>query len=206
MSKLQTGILGGPKGKVGGVVGFRWKDTDCIRGYAIPANPNTTAQQTQRNLMKSCVAFAKLLVGQVFNTYTDKFIRSMSGFNYFVKSNITLFDGSTDYTAIKVSEGQLYPPASVAAALGATDVTVTFGADLGNNGSATDMVYAVCYDASSGIMYFPPAEVARSVGSIVITVPGTLSEFNLHVYCLSAKYVRTLVTMISNSVYSAVTA
>jgi hypothetical protein len=205
VSKLQTGILGGPKGKVGGVVGFRWKDKDCIRGYAIPANPNTTAQQTQRGLMKNCVAFAKLLVGQVFNKYTDKFIRSMSGFNYFVKANIKVFDGTTDYSAIKVTEGQLYAPEAVTATLGVGSVTVAFNENLGNNGAATDKVYAVCFDETTGIMYFPAAEVARSVKAIVITVPGNVSAADLHVWCLSSRYVRTLVEMISNSVYSVVT-
>ena len=204
MSKLQTGILGGPKGKVGGVVGFRWKDKDCIRGYAIPANPNTTAQQTQRGLMKSCVAFAKLLVGQVFNAYTDKFIRSMSGFNYFVKSNITLFDGSTDYAAIKVTEGQLFVPTIASAVYSAGDITIEYSDALGNNGLATDKVYAVAYHKPTGIMYFPAAEADRDTALIIVTAPAGLTPGDFVVYAFAAQYTRTLVTMISNSSYHAV--
>lgn len=204
MSKLQTGILGGPKGKVGGVVGFRWKDKDCIRGYAIPANPNTTAQQTQRNLMKECVKFAKLLVGQVFNAYTDKFIRSMSGFNYFVKSNITLFDGSTDYAAIKVTEGQLFVPTIASAVYSAGDITIEYSDALGNNGLATDKVYAVAYHKPTGIMYFPAAEADRDTALIIVTAPAGLTPGDFVVYAFAAQYTRTLVTMISNSSYHAV--
>lgn len=204
MSKLQTGILGGPKGKVGGVVGFRWKDKDCIRGYAIPANPNTTAQQAQRNLMKECVAFAKLLVGQVFNTYTDKFIRSMSGFNYFVKSNIKVFDGTTDYTKIKVTEGQLYVPTITSAIYDSDEISVEYSEALGNNGLATDKVYVVAYHKPTGIMYFPAAESDRTTGAITVTVGSGLVATDFVVYAFAAQYTRTLVTMISNSSYRAV--
>jgi hypothetical protein len=205
VSKLQTGILGGPKGKVGGVVGFRWKDKDCIRGYAIPANPNTTAQQTQRGLMKDCVAFAKLLVGQVFNAYTDKFIRSMSGFNYFVKANIKLFDGSTDYAAIKVTEGQLFVPGVTSANYSSNVIEIGYSDALGNNGLATDKVYAIAYHKPTGIMYFPAAESARSASGINLTVPSGLTAADFVVYAFAAQYTRTLVTMISNSSYHAVT-
>ena len=204
MSKLQTGILGGPKGKVGGVVGFRWKDKDCIRGYAIPANPNTTAQQTQRGLMKACVAFAKLLVGQVFNKYTDKFIRSMSGFNFFVKSNIKIFDGSTDYSALKITEGQLYVPTISTAVYSAGDITIEYSDSVGNNGASTDKVYAVAYHVPTGIMYFPSAESDRDTGIIIITAPAGLTAGDLRVWCFAAQYVRTLVTMVSNSSYHVV--
>ena len=49
MAKLSSGILGGISGKVGNVVGGRWRGIDYIRSKpASVKNPNTEAQQKQR--------------------------------------------------------------------------------------------------------------------------------------------------------------
>lgn len=55
MGILRSGILGGVKNKIGGVVGYNSRGQDIIRSYAVPTNPNTTLQQGQRTLFQQVV-------------------------------------------------------------------------------------------------------------------------------------------------------
>jgi len=46
----------GARGKIGDAfVFFPWKGLNCVREYVIPANPNSSAQQTQRGYFTSAV-------------------------------------------------------------------------------------------------------------------------------------------------------
>src|SRR5690606_2396552 len=101
MGKIRSGILSRVSGKVAGVVGGNWKNVAYLREYVVPANPNTAAQAAQRAKFSACVAFAKPLVGPIFQAYTDKFQKNMSGYNAFIKSNISLFPAPT-WTQIKI--------------------------------------------------------------------------------------------------------
>lgn len=210
MAVLRSGILGHTSGKVAGVVGGKWKNKSYIREYVIPANPNTTPQQTQRGKMRDCVTFAKALVGQIFNTYGDKFQKGMSGFNYFIQQNIAIFDGSVSYSAIKITFGKLWKATIATATRVSGTVTITWDpASLGNNGAATDGVYAAIYIIGTGLWYFASAEVARSVGTIDVTIPSATSSGNIICFLFAAKYSvtsPTLLEMVSDSSESPLTA
>lgn len=201
MARLRAGILGNLRGKVAGVVGSQWKDKNYIREYVKPANPNTSAQQTQRTKMSDCVAFAKTLVGPVFNAYTDRFQKSMSGFNYFIKQNIAEFDGSIDYSALKLTEGKLSPilMAFCTYTTGSGVVANTFSANKGNNGEDTDPIYGAAYHVPTGLWYFPAAETTRSSLGINMTLPTGLTPTDIEVWVWPVQKVNTLVTSIANS-------
>jgi len=206
MGKILNGILGKVSGKVSGVVGASWKDVAYLRAYVKPANPNTAAQQTQRTAFSDVVDFAKPLVGQVFNAYTDKFQKSMSGFNFFIKRNIAVWDGSPDWAAIKMTEGPLSSVGITIAEYDTATITVTFTPSYGNNGLATDKVFGVVYDTSTGIFYFAAAEVDRSTGTIDIVCETGLSTANLKNYLITAQYVGTTLERISNAIYTGTSA
>jgi hypothetical protein len=208
MGILRSGILGHLSGKTAGVVGGKWKDKSYIREYVIPTNPNTVPQQTQRNLFTNCVAFAKPLVGQVFNQYTDKFQKAMSGFNAFISANVSYFGAIYNYASMKITEGKLWNTPILTAAYASPNVTLTWdGTSLGNNGAATDKTYAVVYDESTELFYFAAAEVNRSVGSIVVPCAAGLVAGNLFSFLWFAKYSvtsPTLLEMISTNKYHTV--
>jgi|WetSurMetagenome_2_1015567.scaffolds.fasta_scaffold591450_1 hypothetical protein len=207
MAKILQGILGAASGKVAGVVAGSWKNINYIRGYAKPANPNTTLQQAQRTKFSSCVNFAKLWIGQVFNTYTDKFLKGMSGFNYFISRNIDIFDGTPDYEAIKLTEGKLAIPVISGVVADASDhsCVITYSTAPGNNGDALDKIYAAVYNETTGLCYFPAAEVVRGTGSISTSCYCTAGD-NVVAYLWAIKYQNTTVEMISNSSAMEVTA
>lgn len=208
MAIIRSGVLGNTRGKVAGVVGSQWKDKNYLREYVKPANPNTAAQQTQRTKMSDAVAFCKPLVGPVFNAYTDKFQKSMSGFNYFIKQNISEFDGSPDYSLVKLTEGKLYSPPTFSAeyntATGA--LSLTFSTGQGNNGAATDAISWAVHDSSTGLWYFADGEVARSAGSDSQNLGTGLTATNLECYLFAAQYSGTIVEMICDSVHAQATA
>lgn len=94
MAKIKAGILSKVSGKVAGVVGSTWKGTNYLRELVKPSNPNTPLQQAQRSQMKAVVRCARNFTGDVFKPYLDKFLKDMSGYNWFVKSNIKKFNGT----------------------------------------------------------------------------------------------------------------
>ena len=63
MGKMIQGLLGGFSGKVGPVVGCRWKNIYYIRSHAARvSNPNTERQQCQRGKFRTAVNFLKTIL------------------------------------------------------------------------------------------------------------------------------------------------
>lgn len=207
MAIIRSGVLGNTRGKVAGVVGSQWKDKNYLREYVKPANPNTAAQIVQRDLMKNCVEFCKPLVGPIFNAYTDRFRKSMSGFNYFIKQNIAEFVAVPTLANVSISDGKLSPIANLAAnyedTVGA--MAVTWDANNGNNGADTDKTFWVIYDKSTGIWYVDAEETTRSTEMDTETLPVGLTFGNLNMWMMVAQYKGSIVDMISNSVHCVLT-
>lgn len=201
MARLRSGILGNIRGKVAGVVGSQWKDQNVLREFVKPANPNTAAQQAQRSLMSGCVAFCKALVGPVFNAYTDKFQKSMSGFNFFIKRSIVEFDGSPVYANLKLTEGKLYLGGITAAPYqdGVDQIQFTYSTAVGNNGAADDKIYAAVYHVPTELWYFAAAEVTRSAGTINVDVPDGMTGTDFECWLWAAQYSGSIVSLLSDS-------
>lgn len=201
MARLRSGILGNVRGKVAGVVGSQWKSINYVREYVLPANPNTAAQQVQRALMAKTVVFAKQAVGSIFNGYTDKFQKAMSGFNFFIKRNIAEFIASPTWANIKVTEGKLNPviTGTCEYTTGTGVLACAFDKNLGANGLDSDSMFGLCWDLTSLIMYFPAAEVDRSTETISMTLATGIATASLKVWLFPIKYSNTLVDIIGNS-------
>jgi hypothetical protein len=208
MGKIMSGILSPVSGKVSGVVGAKWKQTAYLRGWVKPANPNSDLQKAQRALMRLCVEFGKNLVGNIFNVYTDRLTKDMSGFNFFVKRNIKHFTPTPKYSDVKITEGKLFA-GNVVSAEYFTEVgtvTITMTESLGNNGKVDDILDAVLYDKSTGFFYFPSEPAARETTLIGIDADPGLTVSNLMVFVFYAASYHDMITMISNSLWYQVTA
>jgi len=201
MGIILSGILSSVSGKVAGVVGGKWKDKAYLRAYVKPANPKTAGQIAQRTKFYLAVALAKPLVGQVFNSYTDKFLKSMSGFNYWIKANIAYMLSPITWASLKITEGPLSSLASVVATYASPTVTIAFTKNLGNNGADTDKVFGAICDESTRIWYFAAAEVDRSTETIDVTCAAGLTATDLHCYIWPAQYISGVLSIIGNSVY-----
>ena len=201
MGVIMSGILSKVSGKVAGVVGASWKDKAYLRAWVKPANPQTPSQVLQREKFERCVSFAKPLVGQVFNAYTDRFRKNMSGFNYFIKRNLAYFTPTPDYPSVDLTEGPLSYVSVTSVKYSGTTIVCQFSPNYGNNGDPDDKVFGAAYHKPSGTWYFPAAEVVRSAGVIDI-VPGTgFTASDFECWYWPAQYTGAVVTMIADSWY-----
>lgn len=202
MGKIINGILGPVSGKIAGVVGGGWKGINYLRAFVIPANPNTAAQQVQRGKFSRCVDWCKILVGPIFNVYTDKFQKKQSGFNFFIKRNIAEFLDPPAFENLKITEGKLYFGNVVnQTATFATDVVhVEWDVDKGSNGLDSDKIFGLAYNETQNLYAFFPAEEVRSDGGVGLDLTLQMDESDeIQIYVFAAKYLDTVLTLISNS-------
>jgi hypothetical protein len=129
MAKQTEGFLGGFNGKLGPVVGYRWKGLWCMRSQSrFVNNPRTEAQQAHRALFKAEVQLAgrmRWAVNIGLKLPADDM--NMTTLNLFVKANKQAFsavDGAlkVDYAALQVSGGPVAPVAMTEASVDGDNV------------------------------------------------------------------------------------
>ena len=129
MAKQTEGFLGGFNGKLGPVVGYRWKGLWCMRSQSrFVNNPRTEAQQAHRALFKAEVQLAgrmRWAVNIGLKLPADEM--NMTTLNLFVKANQQAFsavDGAlkVDYAALQVSGGPVAPVALTEASVDGDNV------------------------------------------------------------------------------------
>lgn len=154
MAKIPTGILGAIFGKVGNVVGAKWKGIAYIRAYVIPANPNTDAQKAERDLFRDIVSMASAALGPVLQVFVDPFLRAQSAWAYFIgKARYTyLVEGV--YEDILLTQGTLEGAVIIDAIYAAGNVTVSWSETVLGNGSLTDPACVFVYDKANKVAWF----------------------------------------------------
>jgi hypothetical protein len=186
MGVIQNGILGGFSGKVGPVVGGKWKDIDYMRSYVIPSNPNTVGQQAVRTKFSALVAIARQLLDTLLQIYWDPFHSDMSGYNAWMSKNYALLDGSNDLTASSImAKGTLEDMAITVATYNTVNGELSYEWDgtIFGNGLATDYAYTVVYDKSTDLILFSGIQgELRGDEAETVTVPSGLTATNLFVY------------------------
>lgn len=115
MGIINQGILGGFSGKVGSIVGFRWKSNYYIRARAAKvSNPRTPRQQEQRGKFATAFSFLKIIKPFIRIGYKE-FTQDKSAFNaamsYTLKRAVTGSgkDITIDFNRTLVSMGTLMP-------------------------------------------------------------------------------------------------
>jgi hypothetical protein len=168
---ITQGILGGFSGKVGPVVGGKWKAIDYMRSYVIPANPNTAGQQTVRTKFAKLILLAKKVLPTIIHSYWDPFYSDMSGFNAWVSQNYNTLDGSNDlqYTS-KMTNGSLesLPSNSCVYNSGTGVLTCTYGTGKTGNGLDSDSIALVVYDKNLEVFFITDSGTTRNFGSITV--------------------------------------
>lgn len=178
MGKILSGILGGFSGKVGPVVGGKWKSIDYMRSYVIPANPNTPAQQTVRTKFSELIGYAKAVLTSLIQPYWDPFYSDMSGFNAWVSKNYANLGigNALDETAI-MSQGSLEPVKSLTSAVISTNkVVLTFDEGIVGNGLSTDVMKVAYYQTNNDVLEFIDPSKTRADSPCDITPSATPEE------------------------------
>jgi hypothetical protein len=182
---ITQGILGGFSGKVGPVVGAKWKDIDYMKSYVIPANPNTPGQQTQRTRFTTIQEYARQVLSTLIQPYWDPFYSDKSGYNALM-SNWLLNADANDLlvAACSASKGTLAPQILTIATYDSVsgDVSISWNQNLVGNQLATDLAKVLVFDKSSGLLYFEDSSDARSTNNTTFTINTGLTATNLECY------------------------
>ena len=106
----QNFLSGGFYGKLGAMVGQRWKNKRTIRTYVIPRNPNTPEQKRNRTNFAGAVQFAQM--GMQMNYYCNLFdVPQFTKWNYRMSVARNLkFAGMTDLNLIPLYPTSFTPP------------------------------------------------------------------------------------------------
>jgi len=155
MGKILLGILGGIKGKVGPVIGATWKGIDYIKGYAIPANPNTVPQQTQRALFSFVLGIAQLVLTTVIQAFWINRESGMSEYNSFMRANLNAVTAADDYDEVVMTLGNLEGALLTAHTYnaGTGECIATWDGTIMGNGLATDSANLTVIDEDNNIAF-----------------------------------------------------
>lgn len=106
----QNFLSGGFYGKLGAMVGQRWKNKRTIRTYVVPKNPNTPEQKRNRSNFAGAVQFAQM--GMQMNYYCNLFENpNFTKWNYRMSvARLLKFAGMTDLNLIPLYPTDFTPP------------------------------------------------------------------------------------------------
>ena len=109
----QNFLSGGFYGKLGAMVGQRWKNKRTIRTYVVPRNPNTPEQKRNRNNFAGAVQYAQM--GMQMNSYCNLFdVPQFTKWNYRMSIARNLkFAGMTDLNLIPLYPTSFTPPTTI---------------------------------------------------------------------------------------------
>lgn len=170
MGKINSGILGPVSGKIGGVVGARWKNVPYLRAYVVPGSSATDLQVAQRAKFAYLVAAAKPFVGRIFNPYYDKFLSRVSGFNRFISENFGDLAPGPFCEMVRTTDGPLYPGSALALASHTVSevYNLTWDDALGVDGSDDDVAIGYLrHIATNNVTFF--TDGVRSDGAMEMT-------------------------------------
>ena len=193
MAKQTDGILGGFNGKVGTVVGYRWKGIWCVRSHnALARNPRTEAQQAHRAMFKAEVQLAgkmRWAVNVGLKLPADEM--NMTAQNLFVKGNQHAFSSvegffKVDYAALQVSYGPVAPVAMTEASVDEDNVlNIKFEKNpLRRSCDSHDSIFfwIFCEELQEGYLSNP---VYRRMQKASVALPDEFQGTTLHIYAFA---------------------
>ena len=178
MGKINLGILGSFSGKVGNVVGGKWKGISYMRAKATSvSNPRTQAQMTQRSKFALVLAILKPITGFIRVGY-KKFTTKQTAFNaamsYILNNAITgaFPDFSVDMSKVLVSRGNLTGAANALATSADGVVSISWEDNTGSGTAVqTDKALIVAINPARAEAVYETAGSQRSIGAHEIAVP-----------------------------------
>lgn len=206
MGKISQGILGGFSGKVGNVVGGKWKGVDYMRVKASNVtNPKTEGQLAQRGKFQTVLGFLQPNIEFVkagFKNEASKMTEFNCAMSYNLKNAVTGDhpDYSIDYSKALLSKGTLATAAGTAiASTESGKVNFTWSDNSTDyNANGTDKAMLLVYIPTLQQAIAVTDGEARTVGSIDINLPANF--VGQSVECFIA-FKTADGTKVSNSVY-----
>jgi hypothetical protein len=195
MATFEKGILGGFSGKVGSVVGVRWRGKNVMRTVPQRGSYTPTAkQEEQRIKFKTVIGFLSPIV-DVLNLYYGNPQSDKSRFNlatsYHLKNAVVSSPAGMvmDYAKVVISKGDLrgIDSGTLAAAAGQT---LNFGwQDNSGQGkaTATDTFFVVVYLPDLNLFYTNLDVATRDATTATVTLPDFMAGSEVEVWASFSK-------------------
>jgi hypothetical protein len=207
MARITESIIGVLKGKIGQVVGFKWKGIPVLRALSgSVSNPKTDKQLAQRQKFSVTMHFLEPLsefLKTGFKEYAVKITGINAAMGYNIKNALT---GTYPNIAIYypnalVSKGNLAGALNqVAASTVAGTVHFTWDDDSGEIGAAAyDKTLLVIYNPSQNQAVTVSQLAERADGTQTITVPDSFSGDLVQCYIA---FITVDGAMVSNSAFA----
>lgn len=179
MGKINLGILGSFSGKVGNVVGGKWKGISYMRAKATSVrNPRTDGQVNQRTKFALVLAILKPITGFLrvgYKKYAIKQTAFNAAMSYILNNAVTgssSADYSVDLAKVLVSRGNLTGALNGVATSANGVVTLNWADNSGSgNATATDKALIVVLNPTRAESVFDTGGNQRVAGTEDITVP-----------------------------------
>ena len=195
MATFEKGILGGFSGKVGNVVGSRWRGKNVMRSLPQRGNYTPTEKQEEQRLkFKTVIGFLNPLVGilsRYFGSPQGDKSRANLATSYHLKNAVldTAEGMVMEYAKVLISKGDLRGIASgtVAAAAGRI---LNFGwEDNSGQGKATttDTLLVVVYAPDLNLYFTDTSVATRDKASASVTLPEFMASFDVEVWASFTK-------------------
>lgn len=191
MGTFEKGILGGFSGRVGTVIGSRWRGRNVLRSLPVASNrPPTEAQLEQRLRFKTAIQFLnpiRSVVSRYFGqSQGDKSPGNLAT-SYYIKE-VVIPDGSggftIDYPKVLISKGDLQSLANpVATPAAGEQVTLTWDDNSGQGfAQATDTLLAIGCVASLNQAVIFNDGVQRDATTDTLQFPAYLAGMEVQLY------------------------
>ncbi|MBA7540068.1 hypothetical protein ES705_32357 [subsurface metagenome] len=162
---FRTGDL---TGKLGGLVGARWKQTPYARRYVVPANPKTDDQMLVRNAFAFLIAIGRRINSTILRLFTIPKPRDISAFNRFVQINKAMInDGSLLYADVKVAAGSLYFEGGEMATKDLSLTVIAWNAGIQGEALASDLAICLVYNETTDLWGFKTDDIRSAAISEV---------------------------------------
>ncbi|WP_179315339.1 DUF6266 family protein [Winogradskyella undariae] len=190
MATFEKGILGGFSGKVGNVVGARWRGKNVMR--SLPQRGNytpTERQEEQRQKFKTVIRFLSPISGILelyFGSPQGDKSRNNLATSYHLKNAVvsTAQGMEMDYAKVLISKGDLRGVDTGTIATGAGQ-TLDFGwQDNSGQGkaTATDALMVVVYAPDLNLFYTNLEVATRDATTATVNLPDFMAGFDVEVW------------------------
>ncbi len=206
MGKIKQGILGGLSGKVGNVIGAKWKGIDYLRiKPSSVANPRTPGQVEQRTKFSTVLSFLQPMTDFLktgFKLYSSGMTQFNAAMSYNLNNAVTGTSPNfeVNYAAALVSRGNLTGAVNANAASTIAEQLDIAWLDNSNSGSAmaNDKSLIVVLNTSRNEAIFTTSGPLRSAATATLPVPAEYSAENVEVFL---GFISEDGTKVANSLY-----
>lgn len=185
MGIINQGILGAVSGKVGPVVGGKWKNIPYLRSYVVPKYSSSDDQKAQRSALTAVSNFARKMLTSIVQPLWNPKTSIMSGYNLFIKTNIAKFVTPDFFvtTDVLVAEGNLEGIGDLEATYAPADgtINITWSDNSGvNDALKSDKLYLVVCSKTGNVyaagMLTGVGDIRETEQKTAFALPGGLAE------------------------------